>query len=283
MPLDNLLAATDLEGQSKDALIRGMYLSQKTGATLHVLYVSRAPEGQEAPATPGGHDDTVESRVRDFVDELVRERPELSNVEVVIHVEYHGRVHERILEHARSLQAELILIGRSSRAEVLPDTVLLTTGQVLAHAIAPVLVVTQPVAGAYRDVLVDVELTESPAAILKVIGAFGPDTRLTLLVSSDGTPGGGILATLLSGVRRRRQESHIARLFSIAREYGFDENRVTVELVPDDYDQALRSRLTDASIDMIGLTRMDKRLRHEKSGNEMIGALQTAACDILVP
>lgn len=278
MRIENLLVAIDLERQSKMALLRAMQLADQFEATLHVLHVTRrSPQDNTTDAGPA-----LKHEIAAELHDVIREHSASTYFDLVVHIENHGRVSERITEHARTLHADLVVLGRSERANVLPGSVLLTTGQVLANASVPVLVVTQPVTDNYRDILLEAEMAQSPAGLLTLISALGPDTRLTLLVSTDTeTMNLGVLAGFFSKVRRRKQEAYIQKLREHIREFGFDENLVLVELVPDDYESALISRLGDAHIDLIGLTRLDKRLRHMESGRHMIGALQTAACDIL--
>lgn len=278
MSIGNLLVATDIEGQNELALLRALQLARLSGATLHVLHIARRPSGAAGAPGDADKDETV-AGIREFIES----HSATSDRECVIHVEHHGRIHERITGYARSVHAELVILGRSERAAVLPESVLLTTGQVVANAAVPVLVVTQPVAGDYRDVLLEVEMGESPGGLLKVISALGAEIRVTLLVSAcTGEPQGGFLARLLASARRRMQRAYIENLHAHARAAGIPATRISFEFVPDDYASALTAKLADSRFDVIGLTRMDKRLRHRASGQHMIGAIQAANCDILI-
>jgi nucleotide-binding universal stress UspA family protein len=278
MSIGNLLVATDIEGQNELALLRALQLARLSGATLHVLHIARRPGGDAGAPGAADKDETV-AGIREFI----QAHSASPDPECVIHVEHHGRIHERITEYARSVHAELVILGRSERAAVLPESVLLTTGQVVANAAVPVLVVTQPVAGDYRAVLLEVEMGESPGGLLKVISALGAGTRVTLLVSAcTGEPQAGFLARLLSSARLRMQRAYIENLQAHARAAGIPASRISFEFVPDDYASALTAKLADSRFDVIGLTRMDKRLRHRASGQHMIGAIQAASCDILI-
>ena len=272
-----ILVATDLGRDSENAFIRAIQLSQLSGATLHVLHVAHRLQ------VPGTTDesallhDEIGDRIRDFVGLHAGS----SSFEFVAHIENHGRVHERIIQYARTVHPDLVVIGRSARPDVLPDSVFLTTGQVLENAPVPVLVVIQPVSGNYRHILLEADLSTSPADVLKLVRAFGAESRLTLLAKSDvETDNSGLLGRLSARLRRRSKEKFTARV--MAPLVGWHSaSAVSVDFVSGDYEGALLSKLRDEEIDLVGLIHMRDKLRHRDSEIHIIAALQTATCDVL--
>lgn len=145
----NILVATNLTGNSENAVIRAIQLSKLSGATLHVLHVARSIQ------PPGNPDDTAlfQAEIGDRIRDFVGRHAASADIEYEAHIENRGRVYEKVVEYTRKVRADLVVIGRSARSDVLPDSVFLTTGHVITNSPAPVLVVTQPVSGSYRHIL----------------------------------------------------------------------------------------------------------------------------------
>nr|MBS0020132.1 universal stress protein [Gammaproteobacteria bacterium] len=149
--MKSILVGTDLTGNSENAVIRAIQLSKLSGATLHVLHVNRSVEVPGDPDATALARDEMGERVRNFVGQYAGS----SEIECEAHIESRGRVYERVIEYVRKVRADLVVIGRSMRPDVLPDAVFLTTGHVITDSPAPVLVVTQPVSGNYRHILLE--------------------------------------------------------------------------------------------------------------------------------
>lgn len=277
--MKNILVGTDLTGKSENAVIRAIQLSKLSGATLHVLHVNRSIE------VPGNSDATALARAElgERVRDIVRQYAGSSELEYEAHIESRGRVYERVIEYVRKVRADLVVIGRSTRPDVLPDSVFLTTGHVISDAPAPVLVVTQPVSGNYRHILLETHLSNSPEAALAPVHDFGPDIRLTLLIDAEGMPqdSAGLIQRLITGIRRRRYEKYVARAASLLRKRGIAEDRLSPAVVEHDYEAVLLSKLKDEEIDVVGIVGMRRKLHNLDTGSNILADLQTASCDLL--
>ena len=277
--MKNILVGTDLTVNSENAVVRAIQLSRLSGAKLHVLHVNRSIE------VPGNQDATVRNqaeigdRVRNFVGQYAGS----SEIEYEAHIESRGRVYERVIEYVRKVRADLVVIGRSTRPDVLPDSVFLTTAHVITDSPAPVLVVTQPVSGNYRHILLEAPLSISPDAALTPVCDFGADIRLTLLINSEGESQGsaGIIQRLINGFRRRRYEKYVARATRLLRLRGIAEDRLSLAVVEQGYEAVLLSKLKDKEIDVVGMVRVRRKLRDQNPGSSILADLQTASCDLL--
>lgn len=276
--MKNILVGTDLTADGENAILRAIQLSKLSGATLHVLHVNRGIRAPENPDATARLKAEIGDRIRDFV----RQTAGSLGFEYEGHIENLGRVHERIIECAHKVRADLVVIGRSTRLDV-PDSVFLTTGHVITNSPAPVLVVTQPVSGNYRHILLEAPLSISPEAALRPVCDFGPDFRLTLLINAEGESedSAGIVRRLKTALRRRKYEKYVARIASLLRKRGIAVDRLSRAVVEHDYEVVLLSKLKDKEIDVVGMVQMRRRLSDQDSESNVLVDLQTASCDLL--
>lgn len=276
-PMRNILIAFDLDLESENVLVRAIEISRLSGATLHVVHIARRVQGPGADNTAWLRDE-IRDRVRAFI--VKHAGP--SKVDFVVHLEMHGRVSEQIIQYAGTLSADLVVIGRSVRPDVLPGSVFLTTGQILAGSPAPVLVVTQPASRSYQQILLEADLSTSTADILPLARLLGAESRLRLLVKTDtALIGAGLLGRLFSRLQRRRKEKFVDRVMLPLQEIMSSECEVTIDFISGDTGEELYSKLADDQIDLVGLIHMHDRLRHREMESQFIVALQSATCDVL--
>ncbi len=168
MMLERVLVATDLTAGSDDVLRAAAAVAAVAGAELHVLH---SFDFQKLPYS----DDTVahvtfQSRIRDAeraLEEQIRRavRPgvEVASSKVIIYV-----AHKAILERAREVSADLIVLG-PHRKRARGDAFLGTTAdRVIRTAEVPCLVVRGPVSLPLRRVLVPLDLSEPAFGALEV-------------------------------------------------------------------------------------------------------------------
>jgi nucleotide-binding universal stress UspA family protein len=274
----NILVATDLTRDSERALIRAIQLSKLANARLQVLHVAHWAH------LPGRTEDTTRllAEIRDQVRTLVSQYV-ASDFGYEVHIESRGRVYEAINDHARKVGADLVVIGRTTRPDVIPSSVLLTTSQVIVNAHCPVLVVSRPVSRNYVHILLDTNLSASPEQILTPARDFGPDVRLTLMCGAPAEPDSliGTVQRLYARLRRRKRERFAARAAKYLQQRGVSADRMSIDVVERDYDAALLSKLNDEEFDVVGLRSMHRKLRRPESATRLLAALQTASCDIL--
>lgn len=274
-----ILVATDRTADGENAVFRAIQLSKLSGAKLHVLHVARSSQVPEKSDQTELFDAEVSDQIRRFSGQYVAS----SDVEYEVHIESRGRVYEKVVEYARKLRADLVVIGRSARPDVLPDSVFLTTGQVITNSPAPVLVVTQPGSGSYRNILLETHLSMGPEEVLTPVRYFGPDIRLTLLINPPfrSQTSAGIVQRLITAFRRRKCDKYMTRAANLLGIRGAPGNRLSLAVVEDDYEAVLRSKLKDKEIDVVGFVRMHRKLGNQDPGSNFLTELQTASCDVL--
>ena len=223
----------------------------------------------------------AESRNR--IQTFVRQHVTSSDFDCEIHHENRGRVYEAIGHHARELDADLVVIGRSVRPKVIPGSLLLTTGRVIANAYSPVLVVSRPVSGNYVHIVVEADLSSSPERTLTPVRDFGPDIRLTLLSRARAKPDGhaSVVQRFQASLHRRRRERFESRAGDLLRQRGLSADRISIEMVAHDYDETLLSKLNDKEIDVVALRSLRQKLRDPDPAIPLLAELQRASCDVL--
>lgn len=275
----NILIATDLTGDSEHALSRAIQLSKLSAARLHVLHVAHSAH------VPGKPDETTRlmGEIKDRVRSLVTRPTTGSAVDCEVHIESRGRVYDAVCHHARKTHADLIVIGRSVRTRSVPGSVLLTTGQVIAIAHCPVLVVTRPVLGNYRQVFLEARLSHRPEKLLTPVRDFGPDITLRV-IAKDSEPSAersSILGRLQAKWWYRKRDRFRARATRYLNQRGILADRVMIDLIEHDYDAALIRTLNDEDVELVVVNSMHHALRHTRSVNPFLAAMQEASCDIL--
>ncbi|HET9440006.1 MAG TPA: universal stress protein [Longimicrobiales bacterium] len=162
----SILVATDL-GAPSDVVMRGAAaLAQLVGAELHVLHTY---EFQSAPYASDDAPHTFPERIeqiRTTLDEqIVRtlHRQSVASREIMIYVAY-----KAILERARVVSADLIVIGRHRQGAKGPAFLGSTADRVVRDAKVPCLIIHDPLDVPLRRVLVPIDLSEPAIHALDV-------------------------------------------------------------------------------------------------------------------
>lgn len=116
---ETILVPTDGTESGERAVDRALNLARRTNATVHALYVVDTDRYCE-PAISASElvVDLAEDSGDEYLEGIV-ERAAKIGVEVVPHCR-HGRPHETIVEAARELDADLIVMGHGRRRERTP-------------------------------------------------------------------------------------------------------------------------------------------------------------------
>jgi len=112
--LQNVVVGVDGSEQSRHAATVSADLARKNGATLHLVTIVRPPEGWwgivGSPPTPSALSASLTDAQREILDSVVGEM-DLTGIEV-IQVEDVGDPARMLLDYARSVDADVMVIGR---------------------------------------------------------------------------------------------------------------------------------------------------------------------------
>ncbi|MDZ4371397.1 MAG: universal stress protein [Phenylobacterium sp.] len=186
-PVKAILLATDLSARSDRALSRAVSLANHWNARLVALHVLRpegvAPDGDDGPShsQPADPRAAAERRVR-------AEMPPGGSAAKVVVAD--GDVADAILATARQEACDLIVTG-VARDDFLGQIILgKPVDRLLRRATAPVLLVRRRPGGAYRNVAIAADLSDTSRPALQAAVRIFPDQTLTLLHAADAPMAG---------------------------------------------------------------------------------------------
>jgi nucleotide-binding universal stress UspA family protein len=276
MPLRirSILAANDRSATAATVVRAAGALSALTEADLHVVHAVELPvDGLE----PGLAPPAVEERVAE-AREAQREQLRYSIPPTVLvescEVEY-GPPHRVILERARAVAADLIVIG-PHRPRLIGDLVLGSTAdRLIRSSDAPCLIVRAPLRLPLRRILVPSDLSAGAQHALEVAMVWGAALRMPT------GQGGGTELSLLhaakrltDGRRRRREEGLRARIADARRETGV-ESLLTVRAALQEADSAVDAILAAARQEQVDLVVLGTHGR-TALGRALVGSVSSA-------
>lgn len=172
LPTRAILAATDLTEASDPVLRAAAALCALTGATLHVLHAFDFPMSPYTDTVAGvaSFQARIGQSERDLRRQIERVVPAGVNV-AEPRLEIYT-AHRAILEHARSIGAELVVIGPHARREMEVGFLGGTADRLLRTLEAPCLVVRGELRMPLRHVLVPMDLSDPSRAAMDVAVAW---------------------------------------------------------------------------------------------------------------
>ncbi|MCW5774504.1 MAG: universal stress protein [Rhodospirillaceae bacterium] len=215
----SILFATDLSERSDRAFARAVALAREHGAKLTVVHVV---EG-ELPVA-------LVARRRDEASQIVA--AELSALQPRLKVELTletGDPYAAILQCAKSVDADLIVLGRH-RARPLVDLFVGTTVErVIRLGALPVLVVRNRVSGPYASAVAAVDFSPASTRALEIARAVAPRAALTL-AHAYHIPFVGFLGSAQD--RKAERDMHERRLAQLLAELGKPTGKRQMRLAP---------------------------------------------------
>lgn len=169
-----LLLATDLSPRGDRALERAIELASHWRAELHVV---NALENELLPEPYIKREIAARQSEAKAMLAMATKR---SGTKTAVHIPV-GAAANAVIETARAIRAGLVIMAPAGHTTL--STVVLgsTVERVLRHADQPVLVVKQRCQGAYRSIVVAVDLSDNSALALRQALRLFPDARFTVV------------------------------------------------------------------------------------------------------
>lgn len=168
--MNTILVATDLSSKDEKLLTRGIQFAVETGAQLHILHVHYTVR------IPSIIDRSKEehAEIRNSIDALISKNPLSENVEYKVHIADGGRIYNQIDSYAKSIFADILIMGTSNSSQNLPDFALRTLERVLMTASYPVLIVANEEQITYSNIAI---YTPFDSSVIKALNIINPITR----------------------------------------------------------------------------------------------------------
>lgn len=182
--MKTIVAATDFSAWAHYALERAAQLAGGSGAELHVIHSpSRGawPQGGGVLAQyfGSGNLPSIEDDRERLASEVAGPAHRFG-----VQPEKHllpGRAADEVSAFANAREADLVVVGSRGEGGMLAPAVGSTALKILWQSLTPVLMVRQPVDGAYRRVLIATDLTERSEHVVRTALATFPNTPVTLI------------------------------------------------------------------------------------------------------
>jgi nucleotide-binding universal stress UspA family protein len=171
--IKHLLLATDLTDRSQRAFERAIQLKSELGAAVTLLH---ALEPGLFPAIGEERYADAEGLLRNLITELPEDKRTGVTSEIRV-----GEPFSSIIDEADKHDAELIIVGQPAKGGLKELLIGTTTERVVLHSDLPVLVVNEPVRGAYSHVMVAMDLSEGAIRALETAYRIAPDAEFLIV------------------------------------------------------------------------------------------------------
>ena len=271
-----LLVATDLTERSQRAFERAIELKSQAGATATVTLLHAVEPGL-FPAI--GEERYADAE--DFLRDQIAALPEEKRAGIACDIRV-GEPFTTIIDEAHRRNAELIVLGQPAKGGLKELFIGTTTERVVRYSDLPVLVVKEPLRGAYQRVLVAMDLSEGAIRALETAYRIAPEAEF-LILHAWSAPlvdfGMSDFARESQRVRElvdRRTKEFLSQLAPRAAEPRF-------ELIDSSPYVAIRNQISVFGPDILAMgTHGRSALKTAMIGSLAREFLAEAACDVLV-
>ncbi len=274
----SILMATDLSDRSDRAFLRALTLAEETGAELHLLYVI---------------DEDLPSRVFAEISEIARKdlAKRLSacgkQARASVRIES-GQPWKVIVQAARDLEADLIVVGTHKNRGVKELFAGTTLERVAKYSDTPVLLVCNPVTGLYESAIVGVDFSPmaerateiatrvAPQASLTLVHAYHiPFKALTMPVNAD--------RDIPKRERDAVERPLVAEMARFIEKLGLAKGRATPKLREGGATVVLEQEVQDSGADLLALgVHARSPLVQGLLGSTATDAMAAPPCDVLL-
>lgn len=287
IPVRRIVVATDFSAPADQAVRRAALIAKGQHAELHLIHgvhpleLYPGPELSPSEATRGNEAAALGAR------RLLTELADILHIHFGIETRIAtriGRAHTVIAEYAKTVDADLVVVGNRGKSPLLNLLLGSTAARTLRMAVCPVLVVKNVDAAPYQHALValDFELTSEAAPALAC--TLAPQARIELLYVYDNDIEERMREAIfdeafITDYRRRALADAEARLKAAQPEIG-DVTRSVITGYPAD---AIVERATTWQAGLIVLGRSGKRsLQKWLLGSVAKDVVNSADCDVLI-
>jgi nucleotide-binding universal stress UspA family protein len=286
-----LLAATDLSGPSLRAVDRGFRIARDTGAAYTIMHAVGLDAAGAWRELLGAQADTVSekavARLRDTLGAIAADPGRHHGVTADLRV-VEGYATDEVPACARALGADLVLVGAHGQGFLQRVLLGSTTSTLLRRAQCPVLVVKEPVRGAYRRVLVPIDFSPGSEHAIRMTRELAPAADLLLLhvfaVPFEGMlQYAGVDEDIVHDYRIRARERALQQLHALADRIGLGPTDYTAVVEHGDATRRIVSVERRHACDLVVMGKHGRHLTEELLiGSVTKRVLAESRSDVLV-
>lgn len=286
-PFEHIFVATDFSAGAAQAIARAGRLPLAEGGKVTITHVlsDRIPKKARADA-----EKLARRHLEQASKSLRKAAAALGRRDINVLSELcEGQPYVELIRHARSVGADLIVIGRHGRRPVRDMFIGSTAERVIRAGDLPVLVVSRKASRSYRRPLLAVDLEDTCRSVVTVaLRALGPEVTNATMVHAYHVPFEGFITpgaspgdmTDLRKEYRQMAVSGLAKLQASLSPLGVQWQTVTVRGDPR---TAMLAEAVRRRADLIAVgTHGRSGIAHALIGSVAEWVIQTAACDVLV-
>ncbi len=163
-----ILLATDLGANSDRAMERALKLAKEAGAQLHIVHALPSYKAKKLVSS-------LKEDTEDLIKGYLYDYKDAENLDIVIKALQDGEFYAQILEYARKIKADLIVMGIHGKTKMRDLFVGTTLERVVRKGHWPVLMVKNKPTGPYQSVLAGVDFAPGSRAALRMALEIAPN------------------------------------------------------------------------------------------------------------
>lgn len=285
--LDHVFVASDFSTGAGHAIARAARLPLADRAKVTIVHVLSDRISKRLRASA---EKLARSQLAQAMKSLRKIAASLGRREIEVSSELcEGRPYVEIIRHARSVDTDLIVLGRHGLRPVKDMFIGSTADRVIRAGDLPVLVVSRKASGAYHRPLVAVALEDSCRSLVTVaLRVIGPDVASARMIHAYHVPFEGLITpgvepgdmTDLRKEYRGTAAGGVAKLEASVRDLGV---RFQTVIARGDPRTAIMAEADRCEADLLAVgTHGRSGLAHALIGSVAEWVIQSAACDVLV-
>jgi nucleotide-binding universal stress UspA family protein len=286
-PFEHVFVATDFSpGGARAAARAGRLPLAKRGkiTIVHVL-ADRAPQKARASA-----EKVAGRQLEEVTTSLSAAAAALSRRDIKVTSDLRrGEPYVEIIRHARSVGADLVVLGRHGRRRVRDMFIGSTAERVIRAGDLPVLVVSRKASNRYRRPVLAVDLEDTCRSVVTVaLRILGPEVTSAIMVHAYHVPFEGLITPGVSpgemtDLRKEYKQAAMSGLARLQASIGDLGVRWRTTVVRGDPRTAILAESIRRRADILAVgTHGRSGISHALLGSVAEWVIQAAACDVLV-
>ncbi len=286
-PFEHLFVATDFSAGAAQAVSRAAHLAVAERGTITVAHVLSGSLPKKVRAE-------VEEIARRSLDQATKGVAKMlaargrRDIRVTSEL-CHGLPYVALVRQARSVGADLVVLGRHGKRPIRDMFIGSTAERVIRAGDLPVLVVSRRASRPYRRPLVAIDLEDTSRSVVTVaLRALGTEAAAVTMVHAypmlfDDTMPPRLLSREVTRLRKVYRETAVAGLSKLQEALGALGVRWRTVVVPGDARAAILGEAVRLRADLLTVgTHGRSGISHVLVGSVAERVIRAAACDVLV-